>query len=304
MPLTGKYLKYSPEITLEIFTLIYNKLEDSGFQSIKKSENYKYFSQSHNFLVNTKGNYYFTRDKYSSDLDGKTETTVQEILGYDPFVKDDFVLPEKWYIKCTPESKESLDEWTGFSWKYDYIYFNGKSKCWSNTLYDDHTEITFEQFKKYVLKESIENPKEVIPEYVELLEGFDNTCTGKIFDTNQPIPQMSGWSNQWTWESIFKNNIQRSYFKPSTKEAFDAQNLKSVEIESNSNCETSLIEKGNKIHEDYFKTINSCSEVYIKGFDPYDENLSIFPTFEENSIQILEIEINKNYFVDFKDPYN
>ena len=26
MPLTGKYLKYSPEITLEIFTLIWDKL--------------------------------------------------------------------------------------------------------------------------------------------------------------------------------------------------------------------------------------------------------------------------------------
>lgn len=29
MPLKGKYLKYSPEITLEIFTLVWNKLSEA-----------------------------------------------------------------------------------------------------------------------------------------------------------------------------------------------------------------------------------------------------------------------------------
>ena len=32
-------------------------------------------------------------------LDLQKETTVQEILGYDPFVKDDFILPKKWCVK-------------------------------------------------------------------------------------------------------------------------------------------------------------------------------------------------------------
>ena len=142
-------------------------------------------------------------------------------------------MPEKWYVSVTNETVKDINMfksktwWKGNAIDYKAVGYEGVGY---NSLPNDYTEITFNQFKKYVLKESIETPKEVIPEYVELLEGFDNTCTGKIFDTNQPIPQMSGWSNQWTWESIFKNNTQRSYFKPSTKEAFDAQNNpKSIE---------------------------------------------------------------------------
>lgn len=150
MPLTNKYLKYSPEINLEIFTLIWNKLKSIYKEAYNDSINVRFdeFKAGEFVKLNHDG----FLGIYSL-ISGETKTTVQEILGYDPFIKE-----------------------------------------------------------------------EVIPEYVELLEGFDNTCTGKIFNTNQPIPQISGWSKRWTWESIFKNNIQRPYFKPSTKEAFDAQN--------------------------------------------------------------------------------
>ena len=232
MSLAGKYLKYSPEITLEIFTLICNKLIECGINPNHKESietKYNYFSGAENYLQLRGDGKCF--DCYKEDY-GLIETTVQEILGYDPFVKD-FVLPEKWYVPVTDETAKDINIFKSKTrWYEDAIGYKavGYEGVGYNSLPNDYIEITFEQFKKYVLKESIETPKVVIPEYVELLEGFDNTCTGKIFDTNQPIPQMSGWSNQWTWESIFKNNIQRPYFKPSTREAFDAQNQpKSIE---------------------------------------------------------------------------
>ena len=243
MPLTGKYLKYSPEITLEIFTLIYNKLIENEWTSIDVMLLYNQFTTKWNYIID----YGRGKQFYSSVINRELkETTVQEILGYDPFVKDDFVLPDKWCIKTTKDKNGKLiGEWfdkqsrcrcyhdtclgkyyNSYNLLNESIILEGNlaASFASSRIREEYTEITFDQFKKYVLKESIETPKEVIPKYVELLEGFDSTCTSKIFDTNQPIPQMSGWSNQWTWESIFKNDTQRSYFKPSTKEAFDAQN--------------------------------------------------------------------------------
>jgi hypothetical protein len=203
MPLTGKYLKYSPEITLEIFTLVCDKLKKTGLTSMEAEDNYDYFSGRYNYLINVEQKYYYTREEGSPDLVGKTETTVQEILGYDPFekdelvqtsmsqhdacntckfysncdnapedctavngqhypkdiVKDDFVLPEKWFIRCTNESKRLLDKWTGFTFKYINIYYDDEDgKTHSDNIIPDYTEITFEQFQKYVLK-TTEQPK-------------------------------------------------------------------------------------------------------------------------------------------------
>ena len=98
MPLTKKYLKYSPEITLEIFTLVWNKLIERGFNAQQGnyflSEEYNCFSCKFQILkLNSEEKFGAYSSKYL-----ELETTVQKILGYDPFVKDNFVLPEKWYI--------------------------------------------------------------------------------------------------------------------------------------------------------------------------------------------------------------
>ena len=90
MPLTGKYLKYSPEITLEVFTLIWDKLSkiyQSHSNGVKLE--YNYFKKNNGFLRlidnNSSFGVYYSKEHL-------IETTVQEILGYDPFVKD-FILP-------------------------------------------------------------------------------------------------------------------------------------------------------------------------------------------------------------------
>ena len=95
MPLTGKYLKYSPEITLEIFTLIWDKLSETykpHSNGVEVEYNHA-FKKNNGFLKlidnNSSFGVYYSKENL-------IETTVQEILGYDPFVKNDFVLPEKW----------------------------------------------------------------------------------------------------------------------------------------------------------------------------------------------------------------
>jgi hypothetical protein len=73
-----------------------------------------------------------------------------------------FVLPSKWCIKvdrdCQPEE---VYEWRQCSW-YGEGYINS-STIWTENVLDNYTEITFEQFKQHVLKESpvVESPKEI-----------------------------------------------------------------------------------------------------------------------------------------------
>jgi len=73
-----------------------------------------------------------------------------------------FVLPSKWCIKvdrdCQPKE---VYKWRQMSWSdTGYISY---SKNWDHRVHSNHTEITFEQFKQHVLKESpvVESPKEI-----------------------------------------------------------------------------------------------------------------------------------------------
>lgn len=196
MPLKGKYLKYTPEITLEVFTLIHNKLMALGWNSMRIKDNYRYFTKNYPYLTNIGEYHFYTRDDKSSDLIGKTETTVQEILGYNPYVKDDFVLPEKLCIK-TSENEEG--------------------------------KLTSEWAEIISLPEPKVESKEVIPEYVECIFGYEGQFTkGKIYKTTSTKSVY-----QYEVENCdngLKNAWIKQNFKPSTKEAFDAQNKpKSIE---------------------------------------------------------------------------
>lgn len=73
----------------------------------------------------------------------------------------EFVLPEKWYVAINNKVEGTVvANWAGFSW-YNYrpenVDFISSNKEWWYTKTewaDSYTEITFEQFKKYVLKEN------------------------------------------------------------------------------------------------------------------------------------------------------
>ena len=75
---------------------------------------------------------------------------------------DNFVLPEKWYCKRTKENSKILNEWNNkkydshaFCERGEGCMFSDKNYSGTNlTNYGDYQEITFEQFKKYVLNKS------------------------------------------------------------------------------------------------------------------------------------------------------
>lgn len=98
MDFRNKYLKYKPEITFDIFQKVWDKLISFGYRSFNDStsiKRYNEFKNSYCFLKTTK-NHPMEFNCYCSVADSFSETTVQEILGYDPFVRDDdFVLPKK-----------------------------------------------------------------------------------------------------------------------------------------------------------------------------------------------------------------
>jgi len=83
-------------------------------------------------------------------------------------VKDDFILPEKWCITSTLESQKTIFDWLleNTNWKKSgslsignhYCIEGNKCRGWMNYAPDrktGYTEITFDQFKKYVLKEEV-----------------------------------------------------------------------------------------------------------------------------------------------------
>ena len=86
MPLTGKYIKYTPEINLEIFTLIYDKLGSIGVKPISRCEPmYSEFKKERPYLTYHHGNDF---GAYSVKGSLDVELSVKDLLGYDPFVKN------------------------------------------------------------------------------------------------------------------------------------------------------------------------------------------------------------------------
>jgi hypothetical protein len=74
--------------------------------------------------------------------------------------KDTFELPKEWCIKVTPENTDILDDWkikisNGWYFQkasdHEYIKYNGAGITHQASL--SYDVITFNQFKKYVLKE-------------------------------------------------------------------------------------------------------------------------------------------------------
>ena len=169
MTIKNRYLKYFPEITLEIFTLVWNKLIEYRFKQkygYNLNNEFECFKNNHNYLI-IEDDFFNTYLK--SCIFDNVEITVQEILGYDPFVKEEFILPEKWVIKVTtdnlPELKkcDKLNKTVGYPYSINGYY--GSTTHGDAVVPKDYTEITFEQFKKYVLC----SDKNLVP-----LPGFDN----------------------------------------------------------------------------------------------------------------------------------
>jgi len=119
-------------------------------------------------------------------------------------MKDSFILPEKWCIK--PKDKEEafiIGKWfdENYGCKYYKTYYQDERSLmyhkygeepghvYSNRPDYEFKEITFEQFRKYVLEESLENR---INNAVADMYGIDVVELGKPFlvDTSGVIPEI------------------------------------------------------------------------------------------------------------------
>jgi hypothetical protein len=104
-------------------------------------------------------------------------STEEEYLQQESSKEEEFVLPKKWCVKVTQENKEVLDSWRKKQPKYKdkhslncYLISDPNSDS-SYCSYNEklpyfkfYKEITFEQFKKYVLKESTNEDSVIIKE--------------------------------------------------------------------------------------------------------------------------------------------
>ena len=254
MDFRNKYLKYKPEITFDIFQKVWDKLIESGYLPVGKYDverGFGDFKTLHCYLRTT-DSHPMEFNCYSIPALFWVEATVQEILGYDPFVKDDdFVLPEKWCIKI-PKFKDAPKEI--IDWRvgvkkcgtWNTAGYLDNSGWHSDNIIDGYTEISFDQFKKYVLKQGVEESKEVIPVYVEaLIDVSGYFLKGNIYkvESSQNIKSCrlisnikSGSHSAGTILLVDLSNNNR--FKPSTKAAFDLQNQPKQPIEQAVHCET------------------------------------------------------------------
>lgn len=100
--------------------------------------------------------------------------------------EEEFVLPNKWYIKATRENEQILRKFRGCNhngWEDNLVMLS--DPCWGNTQYiRGYTEITFEQFKKYVLKKEDE-PKSFPDKWAIKQSTSELVCTW--FNQNSSI---------------------------------------------------------------------------------------------------------------------
>ena len=150
-------------------------------------------------------------------------------------------LPKKWVVRNLQNEESHL--------LYGYANIHGAMPPYTNGIYfhfpsfdscttrgsiaKGYTEITFDQFKKWVIgvPTSETEPQELkseVPEYVQCILAYGDAVVGKIYSTDDLKIAKTLFSMTWERVLIQCSNLGK-YFKPSTKEAYDAQqNLQSL----------------------------------------------------------------------------
>ena len=155
---------------------------------------------------------------YLKDFRKATAEEIQSVISKKSI--ETFKLPEKWCVKRTDDNCEVLNKWCnsqpsvfGTSSRSGYIHSHNYGSVWEGFLgghyhanhklkHPDHTEITFEQFKQYVLKENpiyekpltpeeCFNPNDptdiVIPKLTKPVVKTDFTISNKLMDIDIPL---------------------------------------------------------------------------------------------------------------------
>lgn len=174
------------------------------------------------------------------------------LRGYDMYGKalkseKEFVLPEKWCVKVASENADVLTNWVKSRPNFDKDYLpikdwvtvtnNGDNSYqkWIQSLPDNFSEITFEQFKKYVLNKETLEPS--IPEYVECVTGYSNYIIPNYIynvinrSSTDNLKLICNIESHYRAGASLFVSYNEFTFKPSTKEAYDAQARKEMKFE-------------------------------------------------------------------------
>lgn len=113
------------------------------------------------------------------------------------FKEEEFVLPEKWCITTTKESNDTILEYVNKinpnksrdrSIGNHHCFDNGNHTGWMHSAPQykkGYTEITFEQFKKYVLKEQDTTITPKVGGKVKIVKEFDRFKKGEIYSIDK-----------------------------------------------------------------------------------------------------------------------
>jgi hypothetical protein len=277
MPLTNKYLKYSPEITLEIFTKIWDKLLDCEWTNTEATnvvEEYEAFSNEYPYLSPQSNKTFYSIENYPNN---HKETTVQELLGYDPFVKD-------W----SKASKEELLIEAGHRYpigtKYECNYSNG-NKTVKNT---------FNIFK--------------YPEDTYITDG----CGGQVFCKQKwaeiiSLPEIKSIKSPYTVGKIYRvdKSDNDTYLICKFEKMYDPERMEGYYIANMNNKssfefthDTPFIGKGRKV-SDASKEECKWLEACIKADKFIDKSKvkEVIPEYVECVEKLLNTEIGRIYKV-------
>lgn len=189
---------------------------DGTLEDLKKV--LKYACPKDNWPISGTYSFYIV---YNIEWKGVSQTKLPS-YSVKEFLKEEFVLPEKWCIKITEENHEILRHYfkNAFTFKnlyaisvIDFNYFNAHSSMfidlktykWSDGL-GILPEITFEQFKKYVLKEEtmekkIIGYKLIKPEYKDAAEKIVGINNWEVFEKKL---------NTVSWGYDARNSLQKA----------------------------------------------------------------------------------------------
>jgi hypothetical protein len=183
----GKWYFNSAWKGTDIIAVKYSKHTTKGYNQLyfeEEIKNHKYYK-------------YGRSDWYHFNEGIITEVSLEEIQHYlpeghvDKIVKSTELtsVPEKWYILRTPENHKVINKWfldNGYgtpsanngniSIRPCKTNYDTPSSIWAKEK--GYTEITFEQFKKWVLKDIAEEPKSLVGRYVKAL--VDSPRSGSI----------------------------------------------------------------------------------------------------------------------------
>lgn len=217
-------------------------------------------------------------DKYNQACDKQEKFRYDQwhIEPHDYVLKETaFVLPSKWCIKVTEENWSVLDNYFKRSYSFfklinNYIYVDKNGFNYYNpNINSDYKEITFEQFKQHVLKESpvVETKKEMFHEgdyIVTLINdancGKVNYCSKQDIDCRylKPVIDTKGYPNNGNSKFLYTDTSNTKWRYATPEEAAEYERIgKPYDV-------TTLQKKEESIPE-YVECIKSITNSFTVG---------------------------------------